>query len=175
MKVFGLAGFSGSGKTTLMVRLLPIIVARGLTVSTVKHAHHAFDVDQPGKDSFEHRAAGASEVMVSSTKRWALMHEHRDGPEADLDDLLTRMSPVDLVLVEGFKRSAHDKLEVVRGNDAAPTLWGNDPRVVALASDRSWPAVTCPVLSLDDPTGIATFILRHCALHACTGTAARKP
>lgn len=168
MKVFGLAGYSGSGKTTLMVRLLPVLVAHGLTVSTVKHAHHAFDVDQPGKDSFEHRAAGAHEVMVSSAKRWALMHEHRDGPEADLHELLARMSPVDLVLVEGFKRSTHDKMEVVRGDNAAPILWGGDPQVVAVASDRPWPKLTCPVLSLDDPTGIARFILRHCGLDAGT-------
>jgi molybdopterin-guanine dinucleotide biosynthesis protein B len=164
MKVFGLAGYSGSGKTTLMVRLLPLIVDQGLSVSTIKHAHHDFDVDQPGKDSYEHRNAGATEVMVSSAKRWALMHEHRAQPEADLDVLLRQMTPVDLVLVEGFKRDRHDKLEIVRGDDAVPSLCKSDPHVVALASDRSWPDVSCPVLSLDDPRAIAAFVLRHCGL-----------
>ncbi len=164
MKVFGLAGYSGSGKTTLLVRILPHLIARGLSVSTVKHAHHVFDVDQPGKDSYEHRAAGATEVMVSSERRWALMHEHRAAPEADLDELLKHMSPVDLVLVEGFKREAHDKIEVVRGPDAEPTLLRDDPRIVALASDQAWPEVGCPVLPLDDAAGVATFIVRHCGL-----------
>ena len=164
MKVFGLAGYSGSGKTTLMVQLLPLIVDQGLSVSTIKHAHHDFDVDQSGKDSYEHRGAGATEVMVSSAKRWALMHEHRAQPEADLDDLLRQMTPVDLVLVEGFKRDRHDKLEIVRGDDAVPTLCKTDPHVVALASDRPWPEVSCPVLSLADPRAIADFVLRHCDL-----------
>jgi molybdopterin-guanine dinucleotide biosynthesis adapter protein len=164
MKVFGLAGYSGSGKTTLMVQLLPLIVDQGLSVSTIKHAHHDFDVDQPGKDSYEHRSAGATEVMVSSARRWALMHEHRAQSEADLDDLLRQMTPVDLVLVEGFKRDRHDKLEIVRGDDATPNLCKTDPHVVALASDRAWPEVHCPVLSLDDPRAIAAFVLRHCDL-----------
>lgn len=164
MRVFGLAGYSGSGKTTLMVRILPLLVSRGLSVSTIKHAHHAFDVDKPGKDSYEHRVAGATEVMVSSTKRWALMHEHHNGPEATLDDLLRRMSDVDLVLVEGFKREGHDKMEIVRGPEAEPTLHRDDPHVVAVASDRAWPDVTCPVLPLDDAARIATFIVDHCGL-----------
>jgi len=164
MKVMGLAGYSGSGKTTLMVRLLPCLVARGLTVSTIKHAHHAFDVDQPGKDSYEHRSAGAKEVMVSSERRWALMHEHRDDAEASLDALLQRMSPVDLVMVEGFKREAHDKIEVVRGPDAEPVLCRSDTHVVALASDRAWPDLPCPVLPLDDAETIAAFIVDHCDL-----------
>lgn len=164
MKIFGLAGYSGSGKTTLMVRLLPVLVGRGLAVSTIKHAHHRFDVDQPGKDSYEHRQAGATEVMVSSATRWALMHEHRAAPEAALDDLLQRMSPVDLVLVEGFKRETHDKIEVVRGPDARPTLLHDDPHIVALASDRSWPDALCPVLPLNDAEAIAAFIVDHCGL-----------
>jgi len=168
MKVFGLAGYSGSGKTTLMARLLPLLIAHGIKVSTIKHAHHQFDVDQPGKDSFEHRAAGATEVMVSSATRWALMHEHRGAPEAELSDLLERMSPVDLILVEGFKRDRHDKLEIVRGAEAAPTLCRTDPNVVALASDRQWPDALCPVLSLDDPQAIAEFILQHCDLRQMT-------
>lgn len=164
MKVFGLAGYSGSGKTTLMVRLLPLIVDQGLSVSTIKHAHHDFDVDQPGKDSYEHRAAGATEVMVSSAKRWALMHEHRAQPEANLDDLLVQMTPVDLVLVEGFKRDRHPKLEIVRGDEAAPYLCKTDPNVVAVASDRPWPDLACPVLALDELYEIAVFVLRHCDL-----------
>ena len=114
MRVFGLAGWSGSGKTTLMAALIPQFVARGITVSTVKHAHHGFDVDQPGKDSWRHRQAGAREVMVVSDRRWALMHELREEPEPDLDKLLPRITPVDLLLVEGFKRHAHPKIEVHR-------------------------------------------------------------
>ena len=164
MKIFGLAGYSGSGKTTLMVQLLPLIVGQGLSVSTIKHAHHDFDVDQTGKDSYKHRTAGATEVMVSSAKRWALMQEHRAQPEADLDDLLLQMTPVDLVLVEGFKRDLHAKLEIVRGDNAVPNLCKTDPNVVALASDRPWPDVNCPVLALDDPHAIAAFVLRHCDL-----------
>ena len=164
MKVFGLAGYSGSGKTTLMVQLLPLIVGQGLSVSTIKHAHHDFDVDQSGKDSYAHRTAGATEVMVSSAKRWALMHEYRAQPEADLDDLLLQMTPVDLVLVEGFKHDLHAKLEIVRGDDAVPNLFKVDPNVVALVSDRPWPDVSCPVLALDDTHAIAAFVLRYCGL-----------
>ena len=114
MRVFGLAGWSGSGKTTLMVNLLPEIISRGLTVSTVKHAHHEFDIDRPGKDSFEHRRAGAKEVMISSAKRWALMHELDGNDDPPLGLLMQRMSPVDLLLVEGFKWEAHQKIEVHR-------------------------------------------------------------
>lgn len=165
MKVFGLAGYSGSGKTTLMVRLLPELIGRGLAVSTVKHAHHRFDIDQPGKDSYEHRAAGAAEVMVSSANRWALMHEHRGAREATLAELVARMSPVDLVLVEGFKREGHDKIEIVRG-DAAPALCSNDASVVAVASDRGGLDVPVPVLPLDDAAAIADFIVAHCGLAA---------
>ena len=114
MKVFGITGWSGSGKTTLMKALIPNLTARGLRVSTIKHAHHRFDVDKPGKDSYEHRAAGATEVMIGSANRWALMHELRDEPEPRLDDLIARMTPVDLLLVEGFKTEAHIKMEVYR-------------------------------------------------------------
>ena len=114
MKIFGLAGWSGSGKTTLVQQLLPVFVARGVTVSTMKHAHHAFDVDKPGKDSYVHREAGATEVLVTSSKRWALMHENRNEPEPDMADLINHMTPVDLLLVEGFKAHAHDKLEIHR-------------------------------------------------------------
>src|SRR5579872_3153504 len=133
MQIFGLAGWSGSGKTTLLVRLLPLLIERGIRVSTVKHAHHAFDVDKPGKDSYEHRRAGATEVMVSSANRWALMHEHRGAPEADLETLLSHMSPVDLVIVEGFKTHAHAKLEVHRPSLGKPLLCHDDRFVVAVA------------------------------------------
>src|SRR5581483_4936673 len=132
MKIFGLAGWSGAGKTSLMVRLLPELVARGITVSTMKHAHHAFDVDQPGKDSYEHRRAGATEVLVTSEKRWALMHELRGAPEAEMEALVARMTPVDLLLIEGFKHHAHDKLEVFRRAVGKPLLCVSDPRVVAV-------------------------------------------
>src|SRR5260370_34393929 len=122
MKIFGFAGWSGSGKTTLMTALIPELVARGLTVSTIKHAHHAFDVDQPGKDSWRHREAGATEVLVASERRWALMHELRDAPEPSLDALVARISPVDLLLVEGFKRHPHPKLEVYRAALGKPLI-----------------------------------------------------
>lgn len=164
MKLIGIAGWSGSGKTTLIVRLLPILTARGLTVSTVKHAHHGFDVDKPGKDSYEHRLAGATEVMVGSSVRWALMHEYRGEEEASLDHLLRHMSPVDLVLAEGFKSEPHDRIEVRRGGEGE-ALWRRDRRVVALATDD--PAregdvpVPVPVLPLEDAEAIADFILGH--------------
>lgn len=174
MKVFGLAGHSGSGKTTLMVKLLPELVSRGLRVSTIKHAHHDFDVDTPGKDSYEHRAAGATEVMVSSANRWALMHEHRGGPEADLDGLIARMSPVDLILVEGFKREDHAKIEVVRDAAAKPVLAPNDPFVVAIASDQLLTGIEVPLLDLDDVGAVADFIIEYCGLAAQGATRRRK-
>lgn len=166
MRVFGIAGWSGSGKTTLVVRLLPELIRRGLTVSTVKHAHHGFDVDQPGKDSWEHRQAGATEVMVSSANRWALMHEHRGAPEATLDELLQRMSPVDLVLVEGFKRHPHPKLEVHRPSLGKPLLCREDPHVVAVASDARLDDLPVPLLDLDAVPAIADFIVAHRAAAA---------
>lgn len=162
MKVFGLAGWSGSGKTTLMIRLLPELIARGLAVSTVKHAHHAFDVDKPGKDSYRHREAGAREVMVSSAQRWALMHENRDTPEADLAELLSHMSPVDLVLVEGFKHEAHDKLEVYRAAVGKPLLATDDPHIKAIASDIALPNAPVPVVVLDDVAAIADIVMKAC-------------
>lgn len=166
MTVFGLAGWSGSGKTTLLVRLLPVLTARGLSVSTIKHAHHSFDVDQPGKDSWEHRRAGASEVMVASSNRWALMHEHRGAPEPDLAGLIARMTPVDLLLVEGFKRHPHAKLEVHRPALGKPLLCTDDRHVVAVASDQPLADIRLPVLDIDDVPAIAAFILRHCGLDA---------
>jgi molybdopterin-guanine dinucleotide biosynthesis adapter protein len=166
MQVFGLAGWSGSGKTTLLIRLLPALIARGLTVSTVKHAHHAFDVDQPGKDSWRHREAGASEVMVASANRWALMHEHRGAAEPPLAALLRQMSRVDLVLVEGFKGEAHAKLEVHRTALGKPLLCTDDPTIVAIASDAPLAGLAIPRFALDDVRGIAAFILGHCRLKA---------
>jgi molybdopterin-guanine dinucleotide biosynthesis adapter protein len=166
MRVFGLAGWSGSGKTTLLTRLLPELVGRGISVSTVKHAHHSFDIDQPGKDSFRHREAGASEVMIASEKRWALIHEHRDAPEPTLATLLAKMTPVDLLLVEGFKRERHAKLEVHRSALGKPLLCREDPDIVALASDAPVAGLDLPLLALDDVPAIARFILRHCGLGA---------
>lgn len=164
MKIFGLAGWSGSGKTTLVMKLLPELIGRGYTVSTVKHAHHNFDIDKPGKDSYEHRRAGATEVMVSSANRWALMHENRGGPEPDLDDLVSRMTPVDLLLVEGFKRYGHAKMEVHRPATGKELLCVNDARIVAVASDAALPQVRVPVLDLNDVPAIADFIVAHAEL-----------
>lgn len=161
MRIFGLAGWSGSGKTTLMAALIPEFVARGITVSTLKHAHHRFDIDRPGKDSWRHRHAGACEVMISSQRRWALMHELRGAPESSLDELVARMSPVDLILVEGFKRHPHPKLEVYRADLGKPLIYPDDPYVVALASEEAIPQAPLPWLPLSDAVAIADFIWRH--------------
>ncbi|MFZ9447673.1 MAG: molybdopterin-guanine dinucleotide biosynthesis protein B [Alphaproteobacteria bacterium] len=170
MKVFGLAGWSGSGKTTLLVRLIPALVARGLSVSTIKHAHHAFDVDRPGKDSHSHRLAGAREVMVSSANRFALMHELRGAPEPTVEELVARMSPVDLLLIEGFKHHAHDKLEAQRPALGKPLLAPDDPRGVAVASDVPLGGLPVPRLPLDDIEAIAGFVVDRCGLgHARDG------
>lgn len=162
--VLGIAGWSGSGKTTLVRALIPALTGRGLRVSTIKHAHHNFDVDKPGKDSYEHRQAGASEVLVSSANRWALMHEHRGAPEPTLWELLPKLAPVDLVLVEGFKQEGHDKLEVYRPALGKPMLADDDPHVVAIASDEALPAARVPVLDLNDVEAVAGFVVRHCGL-----------
>ncbi|MSO93148.1 MAG: molybdopterin-guanine dinucleotide biosynthesis protein B [Rhodospirillales bacterium] len=164
MNIFGLAGWSGSGKTTLLVKLLPELIGRGLTVSTVKHAHHAFDLDRPGKDSFDHRQAGASEVLLTSSTRWALMHELRGAPEPEVPDLLKLMTPVDLILIEGFKRHPHEKLEVYRPIVGKPLLCTGDPSVVAVATDGPLPDAAVPVFHLDDIKAIADFIARHVGL-----------
>jgi len=171
--IFGLAGWSGSGKTTLITRLIPALIARRLTVSTVKHAHHAFDIDQPGKDSYQHRAAGAHEVMVSSQSRWALMHEHRGAPEPGLAELLSQMSPVDLVIVEGFKREPFEKLEIHRPSLGKPLLCSGDPDIVAVASDAFLPGLRVPCLELGDVEAIASFIIARCRLEPAHGTAQR--
>src|ERR1700739_1709743 len=161
MRIFGLAGWSGSGKTTLMTALIPEFVSRGIAVSTIKRAHHSFDIDKPGKDSWRHRQAGAREVMVASDHRWALMHELRGAPEPSLDDLLQQMGPVDLVLVEGFKRHPHPKIEVYRRALGKPLLHPEDPYVVGIAADDIGPEFTVPFLPLSDPGAIAGFVLRH--------------
>jgi len=160
MRIFGIVGWSGSGKTTLLSRLIPALVGQGVRVSTVKHAHHGFDIDQPGKDSHTHRIAGATEVMVGSGLRWALMHELRDEPEPDLAELLARMSPVDLVLVEGFKRGAHPKLEVHRLQTGKALLQPADPGIVGVASNAMLD-LGVPVLDMDDIDAVARFVLAH--------------
>jgi molybdopterin-guanine dinucleotide biosynthesis adapter protein len=161
MRIFGLAGWSGSGKTTLMTALIPELVARGLSVSTVKHAHHDFDIDRPGKDSWRHREAGACEVMVASARRWALMHELRVAAEPSLDALLAKMGPVDLVLVEGFKHHPHPKIEVSRAALGRPPLYPNDPHIVALAADERPAALPIPWLPLGDAAAVTRFIVEH--------------
>jgi molybdopterin-guanine dinucleotide biosynthesis protein B len=162
VKVLGLAGWSGAGKTTLLAKLIPELIRRGITVSTMKHAHHGFDVDTPGKDSYVHRAAGATEVLVASANRWALMHEHRGAPEPDSKELMKHMSEVDLLLVEGFKRESHDKLEIWREANGKPLLAAEDPNIVAILVDGPRPETALPVIDLNDTAAIAGFIMRHC-------------
>ncbi|WP_372396631.1 molybdopterin-guanine dinucleotide biosynthesis protein B [Azospirillum sp. HJ39] len=165
MKIFGLTGWSGSGKTSLLVRLIPALTSRGLRVSTVKHAHKGFDIDHPGKDSHNHRLAGATEVLVSSPLRWALMHELRDGePELTLDQLLTRVAPVDLLLIEGFKREPHEKIEVWRAEVGKSLIAPNDPTIVAVASDGPVPGCPVPLFDLNDAEAVAAFVVERCGL-----------
>ncbi len=164
MKVFGIAGWSGSGKTTLMVKLLPELTERGLAVSTMKHTHHDFDIDKPGKDSHQHRRAGATEVMIASSARWALLHEHRGATEPDMDALIARMTPVDLLLIEGFKFHRHPKLEVFRPAIGKPMLCANDPSVVAMASDGAIPGLKIPRFDVNAAAGIADFIVDYVGL-----------
>jgi molybdopterin-guanine dinucleotide biosynthesis adapter protein len=161
MRIIGLAGWSGSGKTTLLAGVIPRLVARGLRVSTLKHAHHSFDVDQPGKDSHSHRLAGATEVLIGSANRWALVHELRGEDEPQLPALLARLSPVDLVLIEGYKREPHPKLEVHRAAVGKPLIHPDDPAIVAVASDQPLPAARVPVVALDDIEAIVDILLRH--------------
>ncbi|MSO54802.1 MAG: molybdopterin-guanine dinucleotide biosynthesis protein B [Rhodospirillales bacterium] len=166
MKVFGLVGWHNSGKTTLIVQLIDRFVGLGLSVSTMKHGHHEFDIDQPGKDSHRHRAAGATEVLISSSQRWALMHENRAEPEASMDWLLERITPVDLLLVEGFKRDRHPKLEVHRPGLGQPLLCPNDPTIVAVASDAALEGLAVPLLDLNDIESVVWFIMAHLGLQA---------
>ena len=165
MKIFGFAGYSGSGKTTLIEKLIPLFTARGLKVSLIKHAHHQFDVDTPGKDSYRHRHAGCTEVLVTSSRRWVLMHELRGAAEPDLQDQIKHMSPCDLLLVEGFKHDPIPKIEVYRAVVDEPLLHPHDTNIVAVATDA--PLDTrLPKLDLNQPTMIAEFMLRHLSLAA---------
>jgi len=160
MRIFGFAGWSGSGKTTLIERLVPRLAARGLTVSLVKHAHHSFDVDQPGKDSWRHRQAGCTEVLVTSAMRWALVHELRGQSELALDEAIARISPCDLLLVEGFKAAAVPKLEIWRESLGEPLLFPDDPHIQAIATDDPGRfADRLTSFALDDIDAIATFVL----------------
>jgi molybdopterin-guanine dinucleotide biosynthesis protein MobB len=163
MKVFGVTGWKNSGKTGLMERLVSEITGRGLTVSTLKHAHHSFDVDHEGKDSYRHREAGASQVILASKTRWALMSEQRGADEPSLTKLLGKLDPVDLVLVEGYKREGHDKIEAHREATGQSLIAPRDVTIVAVASDTE-PEASVPVLDLDDTTGIADFILASVGL-----------
>jgi len=162
MKVFGIAGYSGSGKTTLLEKLLPRFTALGLRVSVIKHAHHTFDIDKPGKDSYRHREAGASEVLLASSQRWVMMNELRGAPEPTLEEYLGHFSPCDLILVEGFKQEAIPKLEVYRPANGKPPLWPENPHIVALACDEPLASplpVHLPLLDLNDADAIVRFIL----------------
>jgi molybdopterin-guanine dinucleotide biosynthesis protein MobB len=164
VKVYGIVGWKNAGKTGLMERLVAEIAGRGLRVSTVKHAHHTFDIDQPGKDSHRHRQAGATEVLLASAHRWALMHENRGAPEPPLEALLALMAPVDLVLVEGYKRDAHPKVEAFRAVTGNPLIARDDPTVRAVASDVEVPGLALPRFHLDDTRRVADFILGEVGL-----------
>ena len=169
MRIFGLIGWSGSGKTTLMVALVPEMVRRGFSVSTIKHSHHGFDVDTPGKDSYRHREAGATEVMVTAASRWVLMHELRGDEEPDLDAQAARMSPVELLLVEGFKHHSHAKMEIFREAVGRPPLSAEDASAVALATDAPKSALAgvpaaLRTLDLNDVPAIADFIQKFTGL-----------
>ena len=160
MKVFGIVGWSGSGKTELVIRLIPELNRRGITVSTMKHTHHNFDMDKPGKDSFRHRESGAREVMVASSSRWTLLHELREEPEEDMENLIARMTPVDLLLIEGFKSHRHPKLEVHRPEVGKPLIAADDDSIIAVASDVSnLTGASVPILELDDTQAVADFIV----------------
>jgi molybdopterin-guanine dinucleotide biosynthesis protein B len=163
MKILGIAGYSGSGKTTLIERVIPLLVAEGLRVSLIKHAHHEFDVDQPGKDSWRHRHAGCTEVLVSSSERWALMHELRGAAEPTLQEQLRQFSPCDLVIIEGYKKEPFPKLEVHRRAGHTPLLYPEDTHVVAIATDE--PLDTeLPQIDVEDPAAVARFIMQYLGL-----------
>ncbi len=164
MRVFGLAGWSGAGKTTLLSKLIPALTAQGLRVSTLKHAHHNFDLDTPGKDSWVHRQSGATEVAIVSANRYAIMHELRGQPEPTIEELLPRLAPVDLVLIEGFKRHKHDKLEIHRPALGKALLSPDDPDIVAVASDTKIDGLSVPLLDLNDIAAIAAFVRQRTGL-----------
>ena len=160
MNVFGVTGWKNAGKTGLMERLVAEINGRGHSVSTLKHAHHTFDVDHPGKDSHRHRLAGASQVLLASTERWALMNEHRGAEEPSLSELLVKLEPVDVVLIEGWKRDSHPKVEAWRAETGNPLIAPSDPTILAVASETSF-EIDRPVFDLDDTAAIANFILDY--------------
>ena len=164
MRPFGIAGGTGSGKTTMLARLIPALMARGLTISSIKQANPSFDIDQPGKDSFQHRMAGSREVLVTSERRWALMHELRDGSPPTLQQLLGKMTPVDIVLVEGFRRDPHPKLEVHRTILGKPLLAPADQTIVAIAADQPLTSVNLPQFAIDDVEAIAGFLVDYLRL-----------
>ena len=159
-RVLGIVGWSGSGKTTLITRLIPLLVKRGLRIATLKHAHHSFDVDKPGKDSYEHRKAGASEVIISSSQRWVQMHELGGDAEATFTQLLRRLSPCDLVLVEGYKSEKHAKIEVFRQAVGKDPLYPGDDHIVAIASDTMIAGTAIPVVDLNDIDAVANSVFR---------------
>lgn len=163
MKTFGFAGWSGSGKTTLIEKVLPLLVKRGLRVALIKHAHHTFDVDHPGKDSYRHRHAGAGEVLVTSSRRWVLMHELRGAQEPSFDEQVKHLSPCDLLIVEGFKFAPIPKMEVWRAETGEALLHPNDPHIVAVASDARV-ETKLPLLDLNDHEGVAAFVVTHLKL-----------
>jgi molybdopterin-guanine dinucleotide biosynthesis adapter protein len=163
MKIFGFAGWSGSGKTTLIEKLIPLFVERKFKVSLIKHAHHTFEVDQPGKDSYRHRQAGCTEVLVSSSRRWALVHELHGAGEPGLEELIMSIAPCDLLLVEGFKRQKLPKLEVYRASTGESLLHPQDPDIVGIATDSKL-ETALPQFALDDARNIAGFVLRHVGL-----------
>ncbi|MDP2242051.1 MAG: molybdopterin-guanine dinucleotide biosynthesis protein B [Burkholderiales bacterium] len=163
MKIFGFAGYSGSGKTTLVEKLIPLVTQRGLKVSLIKHAHHTFDVDTPGKDSYRHRQAGCTEVLVTSSRRWVLMHELRGRPEPDLGEHINHLSPCDLLLVEGFKYENIPKIEVFRAEVGEPLLHPNDSNIIAIATDQRL-ETRLPQFDLNDAGKIADFMLKHVGL-----------
>ena len=179
MRIIGLAGWSGSGKTTLVTGVLPVLVGRGLKVATVKHAHHDFDTDQPGKDSWLHRQAGASEVAIVSSRRWAIVHELGQEPQQEaeppLTDMLAKLSPVDIVIVEGFKRHAHPKLEVYRAAVGKPLLHPDDDCIVAIATDAPLPQAQVPVIMLDDIEAIANVLQAEAMAREQIAPARGKP
>jgi len=164
MKTFGMIGWSGSGKTTLIIQLIPELISRGYSVSSMKHTHHNFDIDQPGKDSYEHRVAGAKQVLITGTKRWALLNENRDQGESTIEELLAKMEPVDIVLIEGFKKYPHSKMEVFRPSVERTLLAREDKSVVAIATDEQVDGGGLPVIDLNDVAAVADFIIAFCEL-----------
>ena len=161
MIVFGIAGWSGSGKTTLIEKLIPLFLERGLRTSVIKHSHHGFDIDRPGKDSYRHREAGAARVLMLSEQRWVLMHELRNEPEPTIEQQLKMLEPCDVVLIEGFKAAPVPKIEVFRPENGKPPLWTDNPHIVAVASEEPAPQQTLPHLPLNDPLPIVEFILAY--------------